>query len=48
MDDKKIDDIVSMIDQFMSQNGGHMNVIVDDDGTVNTKETFSKTVTQMN
>ena len=48
MDDKKIDDIVSMIDRFMSQNGGHMNVIVDDDGTVNTKETFSKTVTQMN
>lgn len=45
---KQIDDIVSMIDQFMSGNGGHMNITVDAEGTVNTKETYSKTVTQMN
>lgn len=48
MDDKQIDDIVSMIDQFMAGNGGHMNVTVDSDGNVNTEETLSKTVTQMN
>lgn len=51
MDDQKnrqIDDIVSMIDAFMAGNGGHMNITVDSEGTVNTKETYSKTVTQMN
>lgn len=48
MEDKKIDDIVSMIDQFMSANGGHMNISVDSEGNVKTEETFSKTVTQMN
>lgn len=47
MDDRKIDDIVSMIDQFMSANGGHMNVTVSEDGSVSTKETFSKTVTKL-
>lgn len=48
MDDKKIDELVSMIDQFMAGNGGHMNVTVKSDGSVNTEETYSKTVTQMN
>lgn len=48
MGDKKIDDIVNMIDQFMAGNGGHMNIKVDSDGNVKTEETFSKTVTQMN
>lgn len=48
MEDKKIDDLVSMIDQFMSGNGGHINVTVDPDGNVKTEETFSKTVTTMN
>lgn len=28
-DEKKIDDIVSMIDQFMAGNGGHLNISVD-------------------
>lgn len=48
MEDKKIDDIVSMIDQFMADNGGHMNVTVDTKGNVNTEETYAKTVTKMN
>lgn len=48
MDDKQIDDIVSMIDQFMAGSGGHMNVEVHADGKAYTKETCSKTVTQMN
>lgn len=29
MDDKQIDDLVSMIDQFVTEQGGHMNVTVD-------------------
>lgn len=48
MDDKQIDDIVSMIDHFMAGSGGHMNVEVHADGKADTKETCSKTVTQTN
>lgn len=47
MEDRKVDDIVSMIDQFMSTGGGHINVNVSTNGDVTTEETFSKTVTQM-
>lgn len=47
MDDKQIDDIVSMIDQFMAGNGAHMNVKVETDGNINTDELFSKTITQL-
>lgn len=46
--DQKIEDIVAMIDQFMSQDGGHMNIKVNQNGTVETESTVSKTVTQMN
>jgi len=45
---KQIDDLVAMLDQFMGTGGGHMNVRVEQDGTVSTEETRSKTVTQMN
>jgi hypothetical protein len=34
--DKTIDDIVNMIDSFMSSEGGHLNVEVSPDGEVNT------------
>lgn len=36
MKDQRVDDIVSMIDQFMSNNGGHMNVQVDSNGDIKT------------
>ena len=45
---KQIDDIVAMLDAFMSANGGHMNIRVESDGSVRTEEAYSKTVTQMN
>lgn len=45
---KQIDDIVAMLDQFMGTGGGHMNIHVEKDGTVSTEEARSKTVTQMN
>lgn len=32
--DKKIDDIVAMIDGFMSADGGHLNISVDETGNV--------------
>lgn len=32
---KQIDDIVSMIDQFMSRNGGHINVTVNNEDMTN-------------
>lgn len=32
--EKQIDDLVNMIDSFMSNNGGHMNVTVDDNGNI--------------
>lgn len=37
--EKQIDDIVAMLDQFMSENGGHMNIQVDTDGTVTAEKT---------
>lgn len=33
---KQIDDLVNMIDQFMTNNGGHINVTVDNNGNINT------------
>lgn len=47
MDEKKIDDLVAMIDGFMSRNGGHMNVTVADNGDIQTDET-TVGVTTMN
>lgn len=32
--EKQIDDLVNIIDSFMSNNGGHMNVTVDKTGNV--------------
>lgn len=32
--EKQIDDLVNMIDSFMSNNGGHMNVTVDKGGNI--------------
>ncbi|WP_077613194.1 hypothetical protein [Clostridium sp. Marseille-P2415] len=45
--EKQIDDIVSMLDQFMAGNGGHMNISVSEDGTVNADKTMAKSVTTM-
>lgn len=45
--EKQIDDIVSMLDRFMAGDGGHMNIRVSGDGTVNTEETVEKSVTSM-
>ncbi len=45
---KKIDDIVAMLDSFMSESGGHMEIRVEDDGSVHTDETFVKSVTTKN
>ncbi len=45
---KQIDDIVSMLDEFMTGNGGHMNIRVTEDGTINADKTMAKTVTTMN
>ncbi|GLC83267.1 hypothetical protein [Lacrimispora brassicae] len=46
--EKQIDDIVSMLDQFMAGNGGHMNIRVSEDGTVSADKTMAKSVTTMN
>ncbi len=35
MSQDKIDDIVAMIDSFMSKDGGHLNVSVDETGDIN-------------
>lgn len=43
MNEKNIDDIVAMLDQFASGNGGHMNVIVHEEGTVSTEQTIRQT-----
>lgn len=32
--EKQIDDIVAMLDSFMANNGGHMNITVDASGNV--------------
>ncbi len=48
MNNNKIDDLVSMIDSFMSNNGGHMNVTVNKDGEIETdKEYVEKDVTTL-
>ena len=46
--EKQIDDIVSLLDSFMTNNGGHMNILVAEDGTVNAHKTMAKTVTTTN
>lgn len=46
--DKQIDDIVSMLDEFMLQGGGHMNIQVSGDGSVKADKTMAKTVTTAN
>ena len=46
--EKQIDDIVSMLDQFMAGNGGHKNIRVSEDGTVSADKTMAKSVTTMN
>lgn len=43
MSDPKVDDIVAMIDQFMANNGGHMNIRVDADGAVTAEKTVETT-----
>lgn len=47
-DEKKIDDIVAMLDAFVSGGGGHMNIRSDEDGNVSADSTTAKTVTTMN
>jgi hypothetical protein len=42
--DKQIDDIVSMLDEFMGGNGGHMNIRVAENGTINADKTLAKTI----
>jgi hypothetical protein len=42
--DNQIDDIVSMLDEFMSGNGGHMNIRVAENGTINADKTLAKTI----
>jgi hypothetical protein len=46
--EKQINDIVSMLDQFMAENGGHMNIRVSEDGTISADKTMAKSVTTMN
>lgn len=36
--DERIDDIVNMLDDFMSKNGGHMDIKVNDNGRVKHKD----------
>lgn len=45
MDNEKIDELVSMIDQFMSGGGGHMDVKATKDGGFHTQAVQAKTVT---
>lgn len=42
--DDRIDDIVNMIDSFMENDGGHMNIKVEKDGNIKTNIKNSKTV----
>ncbi|SEV81886.1 hypothetical protein SAMN05421659_10150 [[Clostridium] fimetarium] len=41
--EKNIDDIVSMIDQFMAGNGGHLNVSVADASNIDLQKTTQTT-----
>ena len=43
--EKNIDDIVSMIDQFMASDGGHLNVSVEDTSDANLQKTTQTTNT---
>ena len=43
--EKNIDDIVSMIDQFMAGNGGHLNISVDDANNASLQKTTQTTNT---
>ena len=36
--DKRIDDIIAMLDNFTTKNGGHMNIQVNEDSQVNSKK----------
>ena len=36
--DKRIDDIIAMLDNFTTKNGGHMNIEVAKDSQVNSKK----------
>lgn len=47
-DEKQIDDIVSMLDEFMLQGGGHMNIQVSEDGRIKAGKTMAKKVTTTN
>ena len=40
MENKKIEDLVAMIDSFMSHDGGHMNVPVNNDREIETDEAY--------
>lgn len=37
-EDEKIDDIVALLDNFMGNGGGHMNIVVEEDNQVATQE----------
>ncbi len=37
MEDKRIDELVRMIDSFMENNGGHINITVNNEGEINTE-----------
>lgn len=45
MDYSQVDDIVAMLDAFMSAGGGHMDIRMEEDGSVRTENTVSKQVT---
>lgn len=47
MENKNVDDLVAMIDQFMSSNGGHMNVRMEENGSIHT-DTASVQINTMN
>lgn len=47
MENKNVDDLIAMIDGFMAEGGGHMNVRVEEDGGVHT-DTASVKITTMN
>lgn len=48
--DKRVDDIVSMIDQFMADNGGHLNLSINNADNVdnNNDNLLQKTITITN
>ncbi len=40
MENKNVDDLIAMIDGFMAEGGGHMNVRVEEDGGVHRRRTY--------